>query len=230
MAWSESIVNTSPVFFKEGALMRKITIWLIITFLWFVFLLSPIIHYATQVRFPVIAPEKSSKFILILLFLLPAIFAFIAKFTKKEKITRIVFIVCTVLNLASIYVLTLGFTADVPFFYPVISYTDSAQDYLVLDTNLYTDDVFSVFPETIPSEAKDVKYKYYCELSSNTVQLFAEWILPNKEYILEKNRLAVGYNDTSMYDYSSFVYNLVVEFDDQNNTVCYMYEQGDFVK
>lgn len=210
--------------------MKKTIVWLITTFLWVFFLLAPIIYYATKVRFPVIAPGIPSKIILILLLLLPAIFALIAKFTQREKIIRIVFIVCTALNLVSVYVFTFGFTADVPFFYPVISYTDSAQDYLVLDTNLYAeDDIFAVFPENIPDEARNINYKYYCELSSNTVQIVAQWSLPNEEYSIEKNRLAIGYDDTLIHDYSSFAYNLVVEFDDQDNAVCYIYEQGDFV-
>jgi len=208
---------------------RKINIWIITSFLWVLFLFAPIVYYAKQVRFPVVAPGIVSKIVITVLLLLPIIFAVAAKITKKEKIIRTVFIVCTILNLVSIYVFTFGFKTDVPFFYPIVSYTDSAKDYLVLDTNIYAEeDVSSVFPKKIPEEAIEVKYNYYCEKSSNTVQIIAEWILPNEDYIIEKNRLAVS-NNTS-YDVSSFAYNLKVEFDDKDNKVCYIYEQGDVVK
>lgn len=210
---------------------RKIITWIITSLLWILFLLAPIVYYAKQVHFPVIAPGIVLKIIITVLLLLPIIFAIAAKITKKEKIVRTVFIVCTILNLASIYVFTFGFKTDVPFFYPIISYTDSAENYLIMDTDIYVyEDIFSsVFPKNIPDKAMDVKYKYYCEKSSNTVQIVAEWILPDEDYVIEKNRLAVG-NNTSVRDLSSFAYKLMVEFDDEHNAVFYVYEQGDLVK
>lgn len=91
--------------------MRKKIVWLIISLLWIVFLLAPVVYYAKQMKFPVIAPGIPLKIIMAFLLLLPVIFAIIAVLTQKEKLVRIIFIVCTVLNFASIFVFTIGFTA-----------------------------------------------------------------------------------------------------------------------
>lgn len=208
--------------------MKKITIWLIASFLWIIFLLAPLVYYFSQVNFPII--NVPSMIIIILLLLLPVMFIAIAKITKKEKFFQIILIVCTILNFASICVSTFGFTTNVPYFYPIISYTESEENYLILDTNLYADDVFRVFPQRVPNEAENVYYKYYCDISSNTVQIIAEWTLPGDKYDSEKNRFNIGHSSVAVYDCSSFAYNLVVEFKDQENTVRYVYEQGDIVK
>lgn len=209
--------------------MKKKIVWVIISLLWVIMILTPIVYYASKLKFPVICPGIVSKIITAILILLPVIFIVIAKVSKKENVVLSVFIICTVLNLVSIWVFTFGFTADVSFFYPVVSYTDSKENYLVIDENvLYAEDkVFAVFPDSIPNEAEDIDYEYYCEMSSNTVQIIARWTLPNEEYQLEKSRMSVGYKETSVYDYSSFAYNLTVEFDDTSNSVIYKCEQGD---
>ncbi len=194
--------------------------WCITSVLWVVLIIAPILYYAQQMKFPVIAGGIVLKIVMLVLILLPVIFILISKLTGKEKVLVVIFSICTVLNFISVFIFTFGFALDAPFFYPVVSYTDSVSDYMILDENvLYIDhDVLSaIFPESVPEKATDITYEYYCDMPSSTVKIYAKWTLPDEEYFLEKRRL--------IDDYGSLIYNLKVEFNDQEKSVYYIYEQ-----
>ena len=201
----------------------------IYSFLWVALILVPIFYYAQKMKFPVICPGIITKIITVIVLLFPFIFFLIARITKKEKIFSIIFLALFLFNLLFTCIFTFGFAHNTPFFYPIISYTDSIDDYLVIDDDvLYvnTDDLFNVFPEKVPNEATSRNYEYYCDIPSNTVKIFAKWVLPENEYWTEKSRLISNYNENSFFDYGSLIYTLVVEFNDKEKSICYIYEQG----
>ncbi len=208
---------------------KKNFFWCIASFLWVALIIAPIIYYARQMKFPVIAGGIVLKIIMLILILLPVIFILISKLTGKEKVLVVIFSVCIVLNFISVFIFNFGFTLDTPFFYPVVSYTDSVSDYMILDENvLYIDQsvLSTIFPESVPENATDITYEYYCDTPSNTVKIYAKWTLPKEEYFIEKRRLINDYEVNSIYEYSSLIYNFKVEFNDQEKTVHYIYEQA----
>lgn len=89
---------------------------------------------------------------------------------------------------------------------PIYSKTDDPENYLTLGiyTKMYSDDIYKLFPANIPrsavSEDSDwyppdkfldtTKYYYYYQHAVDpSFHIFAEWILPEKEFIEELHRI-----------------------------------------
>lgn len=217
--------------------MNKKIAWVISSVCWIILITVPLIYYANQMCFPVIAYGKVSKIVLLIAILLPLIFFIVSRLVRQEKAVFFLFCICIVLNLLSTFSLTLFFTADEPLFYPVASYTEEPQNYLIIDENLqlYTDEddyIFTVFPKAIPEGAENIKYFYYCETASDSLRINAKWSLTVDEFAREKERILDAYlsnENNSTFNFGSEHFDLIVEFDEQNNLVSYSYEQGDFV-
>lgn len=214
--------------------MKNRILWIIISLLWFISIAIPLFFYATQLEFPVIAHNNISRAVFAFELLLPLICFIIAKLSDRDKIMKCILSICTVLSFLSIFVFTLVFTIDEPLFYPLASYTDSPQNYLVLDENLAlyedgeTTSLFDIFPSKIPREAQNVRYEYYCNTVSDVVKINADWNLPATEYDYEKKRISEicsYHEETGRFDCSTRDFYLSVEFDDQNCSVSYEYKQ-----
>lgn len=203
--------------------------WIITSFMWVFFLLLPYVFYASKIQHPKLAGGFIVKIILIVMITLPAFIKLIGNRFNKNKLVLKFFIGCIVLRFLSVLAFTFAFTVKDPFFYPIVSYTDSIKDYLVLDDNIVYvsyDELYYVFPEKIPREAQNVIYRYYCDTSSNTMEINAEWGLPEEDYYIEKVRIN-GSKYGSVYTYgNSFAYRLAVEFDDEKKSIRYVFEQG----
>ena len=214
--------------------MKNRIIWLIISLFWFISIAIPLFFYAAQLEFPVISHNSISRTVLAFELLLPLICFIIAKLFDKDKIMKYILSICTVLSFISIFVFTLGFAIDEPLFYPLASYTDSPQNYLVLDENLAlceddeTVPLFDIFPSEIPHEAQNIKYQYYCNTMGDAAEINAEWNLSATEYYNEKKRISeiCSYSaESGKYDCSTGDFSLSVEFDDQNCLINYEYKQ-----
>lgn len=209
--------------------MKKICLWVSLSLIWLALLFIPFFYYSKQLQFPVLVLKHVLIPVLLFFAFIPFIFVIIAKTTCREKKLRIIFSILVSLEFAVVFMATLGFTAESPFFYPLVSYTENAENYLILDVGFYGDEeIVSVFPKEIPQTATDISYKYYCDGGSNMAEIFATWKLPKEDYIAEKKRiseLAISVENMLIYRFDSFAYNLIVEFDENEHSVCYTYEQ-----
>ena len=214
--------------------MKMKLFWIMSSVFWIALIVAPLLYYADMLNFPVVAYRAVHKIVLVVLIFFPLVLFIISKLTKREKTVLIVFGVCIILNLLSFFTLTLFFTADEPFFYPVVSYTKSPDNYLILDKNLELkteedDYIFTVFPKEIPKDATDIEYVYYCDTAADVLRISAKWCVSNEEYEKEKERMSTQciYNKYgNFFNFSENDFVLYIAFDDESKCVVCKYEQG----
>ena len=250
--WSESIINTQnrpPVFlfclFMYGVIMamdnhiknQRLKV-IILYALWVFFTSLPYIYYSYYLKFPSITSKKHICVIL-LVYLIPMFLGIIGKLLKKEKMYIAIFALFLIFNVVSVIAFTMGFTINEPYLYPIFSHTTDKENYLIIDENLmfkYEGEelLHSVFPDSISQNATDVEYYYWCDTGTDSLTLSSIMTLPLEEYESECERISqigLHHRDETSYDFicevlGEEVFELIVEFDDQQRRIKYYYNQG----
>ena len=214
---------------------NKRLLWIALYLLWVIVLGIPLLYYSGKVSFPVVATELHQKIMYAVLLLLPLILYAVAKAVKREKTGLIIFAICSTVYFTSFLALVIFLVPDEPLFYPVYSYTESPENYLVLDEELwlYAEDnlIYEVFPEEIPANAEDVSYSYLCDTVKDAVIISASWKTSSQNYEKEKERMTEQYsywkfgNLFNLGDIHDCHYFLYVAFDDEEERIICRYEQ-----
>lgn len=214
---------------------NKRLLWIALYLLWVIVLGIPLLYYSGKVSFPVVATELHQKIMYAVLLLLPLILYAVTKAVKREKTGLIIFAICSTVYFTSFLALVIFLVPDEPLFYPVYSYTESPENYLVLDEELwlYAEDnlIYEVFPEEIPANAEDVSYSYLCDTVKDAVIISASWKTSSQNYEKEKERMTEQYsyrkfgNLFNLSDLPDYHYFLYVAFDDEEERIICRYEQ-----
>ena len=131
---------------------------------------------------------------------------------KKRIIRCVIAIVLVALTIVDIMTpIGIAYLALVPPFY---SETTKPKNYLVFDTyvNRFADDIGILFPAEIPQSAiaaegtnygklpETTQYYYiYENVVEETFDVYAQWQLPEDEYIAEKQRISAAYPGGEVY-------------------------------
>lgn len=177
---------------------------------------------------------------------------------KKRRIIAIILMLVTFY----IAIQPMGMAA-LNLFPPVYSETDNPENYMVLGTyeQAYGNSVRKLFPATIPRSAvvdganwyppdkfpETTKYYYYHQsVVDPSFDIYAEWVLPEDEYILEKQRInnyypegpyfqtqwgdwvCLSFTNENLEDAADLThyYYLLFAYNDTTNTVRYIASYG----
>lgn len=161
--------------------------------------LPPIAFFALfSLRFVAVAkatlyPDFSSEIFDVLLFgALPSIVYLVSLFlyvkSAKKSSKRLVGVISAVIIAVLLCFegyISLVCSSD-------ISKTKDINNYLVLDEGslVHNSDCFELLPSDVPENAENPVYDYYCEFSLfSGSYVYAEWTLPENEYLEEKQRI-----------------------------------------
>ena len=163
------------------------------------------------------------------------------KLTKKE-IFHIILTVITFVLIAIAISLSLGFSIMAVFGGVYESETSDIKNYKKFDSYVEMDQgIKKLLPEEVPQSAEDISYYYrhaYC--IDPDYDIYAEWTLPEDEYLKEKERVMSLFEEQDRKDldkedeYTSYVigaddsnfkshyYYLIFEYSDETNSVRYI--------
>lgn len=202
---------------------KKIISWLIVFFIWNSAVVGFHIFMRSQLEFPTLNFESLGWFawsipIFMTVPFYGLFFGILSVYRKKlMKAFAVLFTVVGILAYLGFVVISTNFLTDwTPGIYPLMSETENASDYLVLDGTLKDeyDQIVKILPETIPEEAKNVKYKYtnnplegsrielYFELPEDKYETFKDDVQKNQEENpYHHDNLNVGFNDINFSIY-----------------------------
>lgn len=176
--------------------------------------------------------------------------------TKWKKRRKAAIILMLLAIFIAIQPMGIGFVNWLP---PVYSETDDPENYMVLGTyeQAHGDSIRKLFPATIPRSAvaddahwyppdkfpETTKYHYYHQsVIDPSFDIYAEWVLPEDEYVSEKQRIEAYFPEGPVYhvqwgdwvclnytaasmdeaaEWSDYYY-LIFAYNDQQNAVRYI--------
>lgn len=202
---------------------KKIISWLIVFFIWNSAVVGFHIFMRSQLEFPTLNFESLGWFawsipIFMTVPFYGLFFGILSVYRKKlMKAFAVLFTVVGIFAFLGFVVISTNLLTDwTPGIYPLMSETENASDYLVLDGTLKDeyDQIVKILPETIPEEAKNVKYKYtnnplegsrielYFELPEDKYETFKDDVQKNQEENpYHHDNLNVGFNDINFSIY-----------------------------
>lgn len=219
---------------------KKIISWLIVFFIWNSAVVGFHIFMRSQLEFPTLNFESLGWFawsipIFMTVPFYGLFFGILSVYRKKlMKAFAVLFTVVGIFAFLGFVVISTNLLTDwTPGIYPLMSETENASDYLVLDGNFKDnyDNIIEVMPEKIPQEAENVRYEYiYDPCMSGNMEVYFE--LPENEYetfkseVMEKQAVS---EETESDNSAYFAWNVTeipafftwmrVDFDDSKNSV-----------
>ena len=211
---------------------------LLVSSLWVATMSALLLIIASHLKFPTFDKERYGNIIIPLSLIIPLIFFTYSLYAyKTERFNKAVdkiLLFGLVLGIASAFICTFGFRLSSTVFYPLVSTTDDPKNYLIIEDNLTESEteliyINLVFPNKIPDNATNVKYHYRCNSFWN-YKLYAEWQLPDSEYLELKNKILIKSNyilssqinsNSYEFEFDTSSYQAKIDFDDKTCTVSY---------
>lgn len=225
---------------KGDEKMRK-KVCLTVCGVWFSLLLIQLIIALCILKYPALDPQFYG-FLIPLNLCLPVIATvFTLLSSEKRKLFKwlsVGFTAVGVLNaLVFLTFTTWFFHAPVTTFYPMISYTEDADDYLKVEKDIgkqHGDYLERFFPEEIPREATDIRYEYYRRIDELEFRVVLEYTLPEADFIrlkqqTERDEYAMLREEDGSMFYEYFyevdaTLRLRLRFDENLRRICYRAE------